>query len=452
MAKNWAIIIGINQYRFMQPLKYAKNDAEAVQSFLYKEAKFDRIFLFTDDSPTIGEKPTEPFRTNLLRVLRQIFKTPFMENGDNFWFFFSGHGISHRGQDYLMPQDGDPEDIENSGIPTNIISNYLRGCGADNTVMILDACRNSGQKSGEGVGRQTGDRARQTGIISLFSCSPTQHSYELKALEQGAFTKALIEGLGIKGRCATVKELNQYLEVRVPELITQHLGGVQQNPYVIAEPLNRTHLILMPQNVKSSDVQTLKNDAYSAQGVQNWNLAEQLWIRINLLASGEDEEAIVALQNIALKKVDKSISMLGIDSHNAKSSNEDVLSSERFGRNYYANLRDYLKAGEWKKADQETASRICEVMNRQKEGKLLGKDDLYKFPCTDLRSIDFLWVKYSNGKFGFSVQTKIWQRCGCPQKGGSNWRWLGANLGWRNTKSWFGWFSWYSYSELTFSL
>ena len=32
----------------------------------------------------------------------------------------------------------------------------------------------------------------------------------------------------------------------------------------------------------------------------------------------------------------------------------------------------------------------------------------YNFPCDDLRTIDQLWVHYSNGKFGFSVQKKIY--------------------------------------------
>jgi uncharacterized caspase-like protein len=302
MANNWAIVIGINQYRFLQPLKYAKRDAELISAFLQNEARFDRIFLFTDDSPPIGGKATEPFRANLLRVLRQIFATPFMKDGDNFWFFFSGHGIPYNGQDYLMPLDGDPEDIENTGISTNTITNYLRSCGADNAVMILDACRSGGKKSGEGIGRQTEAEARQTGVISLFSCSPDQYSYELENIGQGAFTYALLEGLGIRGRCATVERLNQYLEHRVPELINQHLGRVRQIPYTIAEPLNRSHLILMPQHTSLADIATLKNDAYRAERKQDWDLAQQLWIRVLAAASGQDMEAIEALQNISIQR------------------------------------------------------------------------------------------------------------------------------------------------------
>jgi uncharacterized caspase-like protein len=301
MASNQAIVIGINEYRFIQRLKFAKSDAERIHSFLGKEIKFDRMFLFTDDSPPIGGKSTEPFRSNLLRVLRQIFEKPFMKDGDNFWFFFSGHGIPHNGQDYLMPVDGDPEDIENTCISTNLITNYLRSCGADNVVMILDACRSGGRKSGEGIGRQTGLEARQTGVISLFSCSPNQYSYEFEEIG-GAFTYGLLEGLGIRGRCATVERLNQYLEYRVPELVSQHIVTAKQNPYTIVEPINRSHLILMPQYASQADIAKLKNDAYRAQVKQSWDLAKQLWIRILAAASGQDMDAIEALEAIAVDR------------------------------------------------------------------------------------------------------------------------------------------------------
>lgn len=305
MANNWAIVIGINQYHFLQPLRYAKRDAAAMSEFLRQEAGFDRIFLFTDDSSPIGDKITEPFRNNLLRVLRQIFAQPFMKDGDNFWFFFSGHGIRHNEQDYLMPLDGDPEDVEHTGIPTQLISNYLRSCGADNVVMILDACRSGGKKSGQGIGKQTEAEARQTGVISIFSCSPDQYSYELESIAQGAFTYTLIEGLGIRGRCATVERLNQYLQSQVPQLV-QQIGRVRQTPYTIAEPIDRSHLILMPQYASLADIAALKNDAYQAEIIKNWELARRLWLRVLVAASGQDMDAVNAIERIGQERSGRS--------------------------------------------------------------------------------------------------------------------------------------------------
>ena len=74
----------------------------------------------------------------------------------------------------------------------------------------------------------------------------------------------------------------------------------------------------------------------------------------------------------------------------------------------YRKLRDLLKAKKWKEADEETRVKILKVANRESEG-WLRVEDAENFSCQDLGTIDKLWVKYSNGKFGFSVQKQIYQ-------------------------------------------
>ncbi|NMF67536.1 GUN4 domain-containing protein, partial [Brasilonema octagenarum] len=66
----------------------------------------------------------------------------------------------------------------------------------------------------------------------------------------------------------------------------------------------------------------------------------------------------------------------------------------------YTQLRDLLAAGNWKQADEETARVMLAVAGREKQGWLDVKH-IDNFPCLDLRTIDQLWVKYSNGRFGF---------------------------------------------------
>ncbi len=298
MARNQAIVIGINQYEFLQSLRYAKQDALLMEQFLRQEAGFEEVFFFSDDSQPRNGKSTRPFRNNLLRVLREIFETRFMQDGDNFWFFFSGHGIRHADRDYLMPSDGDLKDIENTAIPINHVTERLRRCGADNVVLMLDACRNLAMRSGKGIGNQTADKVRQTGVVSIFSCSPSQYSYEIEAIQQGAFTKALLDGLGIQGRCATVERLNQYLEHRVPEIVSQHHPNAQQTPYTIAEPVTKSHLILIPQYATVGDKQALKMDAYRAESKQDYRLAKQCWLRV-LAVPPPDPDAIDGIERLA---------------------------------------------------------------------------------------------------------------------------------------------------------
>ncbi|MEW6499514.1 MAG: type IV pilin-like G/H family protein, partial [Cyanobacteriota bacterium] len=129
---------------------------------------------------------------------------------------------------------------------------------------------------------------------------------EIESLQQGAFTHALLEGLGVQGKCATVERLNQYLLHRVPELNRQH-GKGRQTPYTIAEPVTKSHLILLPRFATLADISTLKNDAYRAAQIdEDLELAEQLWIRVLAAASGQDMDAVKALQKIAQLRVGSS--------------------------------------------------------------------------------------------------------------------------------------------------
>jgi uncharacterized caspase-like protein len=464
MGKNLAISIGINKYDFLTPLKYAKRDAELMQEFLRERARFDQVFFFSDDSPDILGKSTRPSFINLKRVLRTMFEKPFMGDGDNFWFFFSGHGIPHNGYDYLMPCDGDPGDVENTAIPINFVTERLRRCGADNIILILDACRSQGSKSGEGIGNQSAEMARQKGVITFFSCSPNQLSYEIDALQQGAFTQALLDGLGVQGKCATVERLDHYLSSRVPELIRQHKSEkVRQTPYTIVEPVTKSHLIILPQYATLADIAALKIDAFQAEAEKNFELAEQLWIRVLAAASGKDMYAIEAIKRIdRLQREDQASSQdNSVNTSVAKQAESPLSPKSQLVTNTtpiepdvplksergvdYTNLRDLLAAKKWQDADEETARVMLKVAGREKEG-WLDKESIEKFPCDDLRTIDQLWLKYSNGDFGLSVQKRIYQSLGGTSEYDTEvWERFGDRVGWRKKNSW------RYYDSLTFS-
>jgi hypothetical protein len=90
-----------------------------------------------------------------------------------------------------------------------------------------------------------------------------------------------------------------------------------------------------------------------------------------------------------------------------------VLKSAR-GVNY-SKLQQLLAAGNWKEADEETGKVMCRVAGRESEG-WLRREDIDNFPCEDLRTINQLWLNYSNGKFGFSVQKDIYESLGSTIK------------------------------------
>lgn len=123
----------------------------------------------------------------------------------------------------------------------------------------------------------------------------------------------------------------------------------------------------------------------------------------------------------------------------------------------YTTLRNLLAAGQWREADEETARVMLKVAGREKE-RWLYDEDINKFPCEDLRTIDQLWVKYSKGRFGFSVQKRIWIDCGGQPGDWEIYMMYCDRIGWRKKAKirFFGWRekvrSVKYYNELTFNL
>ncbi|MFN6534937.1 MAG: GUN4 domain-containing protein [Nostoc sp. EkiNYC01] len=104
----------------------------------------------------------------------------------------------------------------------------------------------------------------------------------------------------------------------------------------------------------------------------------------------------------------------------------------------YTKLRDYLAAGNWKEADYETYLVMLQAVG-SKEGDWIREEQLLNFPCKDLRTIDRLWVKYSNGRFGFSVQKEIYLSVGGKLDGKyykEAWEKFGDRVGWRMNSNW----------------
>jgi formylglycine-generating enzyme required for sulfatase activity/uncharacterized caspase-like protein len=377
MAKNWAIAIGINSYNNLQALNYAKRDAEAMRDWFEKDARFDQVFLFTEDSPAIPNSPspisTYPTYANLRRFLRVNFEKPLLERGDNLWFFFAGHGCREADKDYLMLLDSDRGDVEHTAISVDYVTQRLRRAGADNVVLFLDACRNEGSRGGLGIGGE------HPGVITFYSCSPKERAYEIEALKQGSFTYSLLEALRIQGEgnCATVERLYQRLCDKVPEL-NRRYNKPTQTPYTVAEPATKLHLILLPKEATLRDIIPLKNNALEAETEKNLELAEQLWIRV-LAVSSADLQAIKAIKRLALRSAStlEALTVKQPGSENLPISSRDTGKVKRRQtkstienkRVNYRHKKDQLKCG--------LENQILAAESQEFSSPFQQKDDIY---------------------------------------------------------------------------
>ncbi|MHC5739844.1 GUN4 domain-containing protein [Nostoc sp.] len=89
----------------------------------------------------------------------------------------------------------------------------------------------------------------------------------------------------------------------------------------------------------------------------------------------------------------------------------------------------------------ETTRLLLWAARREKQG-VLNTESIKRFSCTDFRTIDNLWRQYSNGRFGFSLQMRIWQKI-TPQDPEE----FASKIGWINYDK-----SWVKYNDLTFDL
>lgn len=77
------------------------------------------------------------------------------------------------------------------------------------------------------------------------------------------------------------------------------------------------------------------------------------------------------------------------------------LQSEKFIR-----LEQLLAAEQWQAANEETFTILSETCGLTSDRTV----KIGNLSCYDLHILDSLWLKYSQGRFGFSVQQRMWRQ------------------------------------------
>ncbi len=108
----------------------------------------------------------------------------------------------------------------------------------------------------------------------------------------------------------------------------------------------------------------------------------------------------------------------------------------------FAKLEEYLKNGQWREADEETTRLMLQLGDKDEKG-YLDVEDCKNFPREELRTIDQLWLKYSDNKFGFSVQKQIYLEVGgkldnydYDSYDYDSYKRMGDCVGWRKNNQW----------------
>jgi serine/threonine protein kinase len=75
----------------------------------------------------------------------------------------------------------------------------------------------------------------------------------------------------------------------------------------------------------------------------------------------------------------------------------------------YNRLSEFLVAEQWRGADEQTWELIKQIAVRDGNYGGISFSELESLSCSDLSTIDKLWLQHSHGHFGFSVQKQIYE-------------------------------------------
>ena len=241
--KVYAVVIGIDKYKNLPPLKYAVNDAREFYRYLTEVNRVpkDHVWLLLDEEATLDK-----LRRTLGTLLRRS-----AGKEDTVIIFLAGHGATETDasspdgdglEKYILPINADPMDLYSSAMPMSEVARIFQRISSERLVFIGDTCY-SGASGGRTI-LAGGTRATVSGTflerlsqgkgrVILTASDANEVSVEKDELGHGVFTYYLLEGLRGKADVdgdgvITVDEVYRYVSAKVPQATGQDQHPVRK--------------------------------------------------------------------------------------------------------------------------------------------------------------------------------------------------------------------------------
>jgi len=233
--KLYALVVGVSKYADESiRLRYAAKDAgdfaaalQRLKGGIYRDVQ---VKLLTDEQAVKDE---------VLDGLDWVRKETTSK--DVAMVFLAGHGVNDSdGSYYYLPANVNVEKLMRTAVQFSVIKQTVATI-TGKALFFVDTCHSGnvmgGRRGLDDITRVVNELASvENGVVVFASSTGRQYSLENDEWQNGAFTKALVEGLGGKadyggkGRI-TVNMLDLYLSERVKELT-----GGKQTPTTTKPP------------------------------------------------------------------------------------------------------------------------------------------------------------------------------------------------------------------------
>ncbi|MFN3076205.1 MAG: caspase domain-containing protein, partial [Alphaproteobacteria bacterium] len=229
-----ALVIGVEDYRRAPRADFATNDARRFADFARSTLGIPRVKLL---------EGAEVDRTSLLRALRLWARGEIKPGESDVTVFFAGHGLaSPDGNDlYLLPVDGAPDLLAETGLRRSEIVSALSAAGARTITLFLDTCYSGQTRGGETLlaglrpvlVRAKSREPLPQGVTIFSAAASDQLSGAFPQQKHGLFSYFVMRGLSGEADTdgdhrITSGELRQYVVERVSRQAARQ--GREQEP------------------------------------------------------------------------------------------------------------------------------------------------------------------------------------------------------------------------------
>jgi hypothetical protein len=226
-----AVLIGIEKYQNTPPSDYSYADAVLVKAYLVALGMKERnVELLTNEKATQSgiRKTLETWLPNRVKKISRVF------------IYFSGHGAPEpsSGDAYLVPYDGDPNYLPDTGYPLKRLYEVMGRLQVAEVVVAIDSCfsgaggRSILAKGARPLVMTTQSIAIPQNMAVITAAQGTQISTSNTETGHGIFTYYFLKAL--KEGKKTIAEIYEYIKPQVED--EAKALNVQQSPSLNPAP------------------------------------------------------------------------------------------------------------------------------------------------------------------------------------------------------------------------
>jgi serine phosphatase RsbU (regulator of sigma subunit) len=194
MARRYALIIGIQDYKYVSPLTKTREDARSVADFLRATGDFQDVFVVRSDAT----------RSDLVAALKRFQE---QARGNDALVYFTGHGfglvdeLTDGVTGYLAAADtrvettGNRVTAQQDGIPLASLGALLEQGNFSSLVMLLDACHSGLLLERGEIEQGLAVFSRKRDYFLITACRGFEQAAAIDDQPHSLFTGAVLRGL-----------------------------------------------------------------------------------------------------------------------------------------------------------------------------------------------------------------------------------------------------------------